>query len=89
MPRAFSLGQSFPNPFNPSATISYSVPGPTDVTIKVFDEIGREVTTLVHGKKAAGNYSVVWNASRYASGVYWYRMTAGSYSETRKMLLIK
>lgn len=87
--KTFVLDQNYPNPFNPSTTISYSVPEQTEVQIKVYDLLGEEVTTLVNENKSAGQYSVRWNASSLSSGVYFYRITAGSFVETKQMLLVK
>ena len=89
LPREFSLSQAYPNPFNPETTIEYSLPKETLVTIKVFDAIGQEVTTLVDQFLVAGAHSVKWNSAGAATGVYWYRMTAGSFSETKKIVLMK
>ena len=89
LPKSFALEQNYPNPFNPSTTINYSIPKSGLVTIKVYDILGREVTTLVNEEKNAGNYNVEFNASRLASGIYLYRMSAGSFEETKKLILIK
>ncbi len=94
MPRSFSLAQNFPNPFNPSTTIGFSLPTASNVTIEIFNVKGERVTTLVSGPIAAGNHSIVWNGvdasgSPVASGVYLYRLHAGSFIETRKMILLK
>jgi hypothetical protein len=96
LPRAFSLAQNSPNPFNPLTTISYTVPDgeSAQVRLEVFDISGRLVTTLVDQFKSAGTYSVFWNGSsssgaQVSSGVYFYRMTAGGFSSTRKMVLLK
>jgi hypothetical protein len=72
----FVLSQNFPNPFNPTTTISYQLPVNSHVTLKVFDILGREVATLVNEQRSAGSYSVQWNASRFSSGVYLVRMEA-------------
>jgi hypothetical protein len=89
VPTDYLLEQSYPNPFNPEALIKYGVPRATHVTIKIFDELGREITTLVDEYKAPGNYSVSWKGKNAASGVYWYRMSAGSFSATKKMVLVR
>jgi hypothetical protein len=88
---AWQLGlyPNSPNPFNPSTRISYSVRGPGFVSLKVFDVLGREVATLVNEPKAAGLYTVAFDGSSLPSGVYFYRLNAGSYSATKKMLLIR
>jgi uncharacterized delta-60 repeat protein len=89
LPKSFALEQNYPNPFNPSTTIKYSIPKFGLVTIKIYDILGREVTTLINEEKNAGNYSVEFNASMLASGVYLYRISAGSFEETKKLVLIK
>jgi hypothetical protein len=89
LPTTFSLSQNYPNPFNPTTEIRYQVAGACNVRFVVYDLLGREVTVLVSEKKAPGNYTVRLNASRLASGVYIYRLTAGSFQVTRKMVLIK
>lgn len=88
-PSTFALGQNYPNPFNPSTTISYQVASPSDVSLEVFDVLGRKVTTLVNSRQTAGTYSVNFNASRLSSGVYFYRLQAGTFVATKKMLLVK
>jgi aminopeptidase N len=88
-PPAYSLGQNYPNPFNPVTTISFRVPFKSFVTLKVFDILGREVTTLVNGEKLAGDYSVQWNGSALPSGIYFYRLQTNSVVFTRKMLLVR
>ena len=85
----FRLSQNYPNPFNPTTTIQYSVPKSGLVTIKVYDILGREVTTLVNEQKAVGNYNVQFYANRLSSGVYFYRMQAGDFVQTKKLVLLK
>jgi hypothetical protein len=85
----FNLSQNYPNPFNPITTINYSIPKQSHVTIKIFDVLGNELTTLINEEKFAGNYSVKFNASAFSSGVYFYRMESGSYIQTKKLILIK
>jgi N-acetylneuraminic acid mutarotase len=87
--RKFSLSQNYPNPFNPATTIRYSLPVREYVTLKVYDCLGKEVTTLVNGYANAGNHSVTFDASRFSSGLYFYKLQAGDRIETRKMLVIK
>lgn len=89
MPQTVVLRQNFPNPFNPTTTINYSVAKSGHVTIKVFDILGREVTTLVDEDKNSGNYSVEFNADRLASGMYFYQLKSGNFVNTRKMILMK
>ncbi len=85
----FALEQNYPNPFNPSTTIRYSVKTSSDVKLTVFDVSGKEVAQLVKGTKEAGSYEVNFDATNLTSGVYVYRLTAGNYSETRKMMLVR
>jgi len=89
LPDGFSLNQNFPNPFNPSTTISFSIPDEEKVSLKVFNSLGEEVADLVNETKPAGNYSVSFDASRLASGIYFYKITAGNFLQTRKMILVK
>jgi hypothetical protein len=89
VPTSFALHDCFPNPFNPSTTIRYQVPARNRVTLKVYDSRGREVANLVDAGQSAGSYSLTWNASHLSSGVYFARLTAGGYVETRRMLLMK
>lgn len=89
IPERFVLEQNYPNPFNPTTTIRYSVPKSSFVTIKVYDVLGNEVKTLVSERKAAGNHFVSFNAANLASGVYFYRMEAGNYFSTKKLILMK
>jgi hypothetical protein len=86
---SFELGQNYPNPFNPSTRISYSVAERTNVSIKVFDMLGKEVATLVNEIKDAGSYDVSFNASNLASGMYVYTITAGNFTASKKMMLMK
>jgi len=85
----FNLEQNFPNPFNPSTKIEYSVPQSSTVVIKVFDILGNEIETLVKEEKPTGTYEITWYAEGLPSGVYFYRLQAGSFVETKKMLLMK
>jgi ligand-binding sensor domain-containing protein len=88
-PLRFELSQNYPNPFNPSTTISYDLPQRAHVTLKIFDILGREVAVLVDEEKQAGSYSVRWNALHVASDVYFYRLEAGSFVQTKKLVLMK
>jgi subtilisin-like proprotein convertase family protein len=88
-PFQFRLEQNYPNPFNPSTAIRYQVSGVSDVRLEVFDVLGRKVSTLVRERKSSGSYQVNFNGAGLASGVYFYRLQAGSFVETKKMLLIK
>ena len=86
---SYKLEQNFPNPFNPSTTIKYSIPNQSKVIIKVYDILGNDVETLVNKEKAAGSYKVNFEASNLSSGVYFYKIQAGDFVETKKMILIK
>ncbi|MBC8042067.1 MAG: T9SS type A sorting domain-containing protein [Rhizobacter sp.] len=86
---AYTLSQNYPNPFNPSTTIKYSVAGRGEVSLKIFDILGRQVATLVNGVRNNGTYEVQFNASRFATGLYFYRLQAGGTVLTKKMMLIK
>jgi hypothetical protein len=88
-PDRFELGQNFPNPFNPATTIEFRIPASAVVTLKVYDILGREISALVNERKAPGRYTASFDATELATGVYLYRLTAGSYVETRKMLVVK
>ncbi|MDY0083726.1 MAG: T9SS type A sorting domain-containing protein, partial [Ignavibacteriaceae bacterium] len=85
----YALDQNYPNPFNPSTKISYSIKEEGLVTLKVYDVLGKVVTTLVNENKAEGNYEVDFNASELPSGMYIYSLQAGDFLESRKMLLMK
>jgi hypothetical protein len=84
-----ALNQNFPNPFNPSTTISFALPRTENITLKVYDMLGREVATLVDGREDAGEHSVKWNAEGFASGVYFCRMQANGIVLTQKILLVR
>jgi hypothetical protein len=88
-PYKYTLGQNYPNPFNPTTTISYSIPNDLIVKIKIYDIAGREISALVNELKASGNHSVSFNGSNLASGVYFYKIEAGSFIETKRMVLVK
>lgn len=85
----FDLKQNYPNPFNPTTTIHYVVPKGSLVELRVYDVIGNEVETLVNEFKPAGNYNITFNAFSLSSGIYFYKLQAGSFAETRKMTLLK
>jgi hypothetical protein len=89
VPTSWKLEQNYPNPFNPSTTINYQIPLAGSVSLKVYDVLGREVAALVDEYQTAGNYSVVFNASRFSSGVYIYRISAGDFIQTKRMMLVK
>jgi hypothetical protein len=85
----FALSPNYPNPFNPQTKISFSVPKESFITLKVYDVLGREVATLVQDTKQQGEYTVTWNADNVPSGVYFYKLLAGDFVETKKMVLMK
>ena len=89
VPAEFVLSQNYPNPFNPSTRISYFVPKESFVSIKVYDFLGREVTTLVNEAKSTGSYEIVFDTSNLPSGTYFYTLIAENYSTTKKMILLK
>ena len=86
---SFDLFQNYPNPFNSYCTIKYSIPKSSQVTLKIFNTLGEEITTLVNEEKPVGTYELNWNAANLPSGVYFYRLQAGDYVQTRKMILLK
>jgi photosystem II stability/assembly factor-like uncharacterized protein len=88
-PKEYFLSQNYPNPFNPSTTIKYSLAEAGRVTLSIYDLLGREIMKLLDEEKPAGEYETNWNASSYTSGVYFMRMQAGEFSETRKAVLMK
>lgn len=89
LPASFSLSQNYPNPFNPTTTIRYTVPKASPVSLKVYNILGQEIATLVNQHQGAGDYTTTFDASRFASGVYFYRLNAGSFNQVKKMLLLK
>ncbi len=95
IPSGFSLSQNYPNPFNPETTVNYQLPTAAFVTLKVYDLLGRVVATLVNEHKQAGNYKATLNVGHIersremASGIYFYRLQAGTYNQTRKLILMK
>jgi len=89
LPTEFALQQNYPNPFNPTTVIRYQLPLKAYVSLKIYDLLGRQVATLVDGLEDAGFRSVSWNANAVSSGMYFYRLNAGTFSQTRKLLLVK
>ena len=89
IPRTTSLSQNYPNPFNPATTFQVQIARSGLVTVKVYDLLGREVATLMEGNRAAGVYTITWDASTLSSGMYLYVLRAGNFTETRKMLLVR
>ncbi len=88
-PTTFNLSQNYPNPFNPSTTINFSIPKSTNVKITIFNAIGKEIAVLVNGNFESGEHNVVWNADNVSSGMYFYKMEAGNFTSTKKMMLIR
>ncbi len=89
LPNQFSLLQNYPNPFNPTTKIRFALPKSSFATLVIYDVLGREMETLVNEQLNAGIYEADWSADKFASGVYYYKLVAGDYTETRKMILIK
>lgn len=89
LPTSYELKQNYPNPFNPSTTIAFAIPKPSAVTLKIIDMLGREIATLVDEKLPAGEHKVVFDTRSLPSGVYYYRLQAGEFSETRKLMLVR
>jgi photosystem II stability/assembly factor-like uncharacterized protein len=89
IPAEYSLGQNYPNPFNPSTRIAFAVPKTTRVQLRILDALGREIALLVNGEKPAGIYEMRWEAGIYPSGIYFYRLQAGEFVKTMKMILLK
>jgi hypothetical protein len=89
IPGTFALYQNYPNPFNPTSTIRYDLPHSSDVAIKLYDVLGREVSTLVNEKQEAGYRQVTWDATNVASGMYFYRLSTTDFVQTRKLLLLR
>jgi hypothetical protein len=88
-PREYWLQQNYPNPFNPSTTIRYALPQAGYVTLKVYNLLGEEIAALISGRQPAGEHEVRWNAASLPSGVYFYRLQAGGFTMTRKLLLVR
>ena len=89
VPDKFSLFQNYPNPFNPTTKIKFQIAKSSFVTLKIYDILGREVETLVNEKQTAGTYQAEWDGSIFASGIYFYKLQTESFSETKKMMLIR
>jgi hypothetical protein len=88
-PTQYLLESNFPNPFNPTTTISYQIPTSSQLILKVYNILGCEIATLVNETKPAGTYKAIWDASLYPSGIYFYRFQANAYIDTKKMMLVK
>jgi hypothetical protein len=89
MPMSYALNQNYPNPFNPTTVVRYELPAASGVKLVIYDLLGREVVVLVNEKKAPGSYEVKFDAAGLASGVYLYRLTAGNFVQTHKMILMR
>jgi endo-1,4-beta-xylanase len=89
LPSNYQLEQNFPNPFNPTTSIRYAIPRTSKVTLQVFDVLGRQVQTLVNTVQAPGQYTATFNAQNFASGVYFYQLTAGTFTDIKKLMLVK
>ncbi|HMQ70766.1 MAG TPA: T9SS type A sorting domain-containing protein, partial [Ignavibacteria bacterium] len=89
IPQTFSLSQNYPNPFNPTTVIRFSIPQNSQVSLKIYNSLGKQVAQLVNEKRDAGTYNIDFNASNLASGVYYYQIQAGDFVETKRMLLLK
>ena len=85
----YSLSNNYPNPFNPSTKIRFTIPERSIVSLKIFNLLGSEVETLVNEEQPAGTYEATFDASGLASGIYFYKLQAGSFSETKKMILLR
>lgn len=88
-PRKFSLSQNFPNPFNPITTIQYQVPSNGNVTLTIYDILGRKIATLINEKQIAGYYQAEFDGTNYATGIYFYKLSASGFTDTKKMILLK
>jgi hypothetical protein len=89
LPQTFILNQNYPNPFNPTTVICYVLPVSSHVDLSIYNLLGHKIATLVSEKQPAGTFNVSWDASGLASGVYLYRLRAGNYSETKKLILLR
>jgi hypothetical protein len=89
LPKNYALYQNYPNPFNPSTIIRYSIPKTCYVLLKVYNILGKEVATLVNQEKTTGNYEINFYANNLSSGVYFYRIQAGNFTDTKKFVLLR
>lgn len=89
VPEEFSLEQNYPNPFNPGTTIRFSLPNETHISLKIFNSIGQEISSIYNGVLSAGNHQIDFNGSELSSGIYFYQISAGSFTSTKKMILMK
>jgi hypothetical protein len=88
-PADYVLEQNYPNPFNPSTTIKFGVPEKSNVVLTVYNSLGAEVATLVNEVREAGSYEIQFNANNFSSGIYYYRIASGNFTEIKKMILLK
>ncbi|MGB5893268.1 MAG: T9SS type A sorting domain-containing protein, partial [Ignavibacteriaceae bacterium] len=88
-PYSFNLDQNFPNPFNPTTSIRFSLPSERFISLTVYDVLGSEIVTLVNEEKPAGEYEVEFNSKGLTSGIYFYQLKVGKFIETKKMILLK
>jgi hypothetical protein len=89
IPTKYALKQNYPNPFNPTTTIVFSIPKTEFVTLKIYNLLGQEVTTLVSDKLTPDNYKYVWNAANYSSGIYFYKLETDQYVKIKKLIFLK
>jgi hypothetical protein len=89
VPADFSLKQNYPNPFNPTTTIEFDLPKASNVSLKIYNSLGKEVETLLSENMIAGNYKVSFDASKLSSGIYFYTLSTGSFRQTKTMSLVK
>jgi hypothetical protein len=89
IPKDFALGQNYPNPFNPVTTITFDLPQPGSMMLKVYDVLGREVAVLAWGVFPAGRFKTEWDATGFPSGIYMYQLEAGGITRTKKLVLQK
>ncbi len=89
LPREYSLSNNYPNPFNPVTRIEFALPEAGMTRLIIYDIVGREIAILLDGEMDAGFHNVTWNANEVASGIYFYRLTSGTFADTKKMVLLK
>ncbi len=89
LPQNINLSQNYPNPFNPSTIINFKLPLKSFVSLKVYDVLGREIKTLISGERKSGIYNIAFRAEELSSGIYFYKLEAGDFIQTKKMILLK
>src|SRR5689334_14947934 len=89
VPNQISLSQNYPNPFNPETNIEFQIPAAGNILLTIYDMLGREIAVLINEKLDPGSYKVGWNASQYASGVYYYELRTMDFSSVKKMIIIR